>query len=62
MNFDPMPEAPARPQPRPVPRRVPTRIDEHPPFSPISVPSPESVGVVPPVVIPSPGEVGIDPK
>ena len=62
MNFDPAPQAHVPPQPRPAPRHVPTRLPDGKEFSPIRVPSPESVGVVPPVMIPSPSEVGIDPK
>jgi len=56
----PEPRAPAKP--RLVPTRIePVRVEEKK-FSPIAVPSPESVGVITPVKIPQPGEIGIDPK
>jgi hypothetical protein len=61
MNLDEPPRTPVANQPRPAPRRVPTRI-EATSFTPVSVPPPESVGVVTPVVIPSPDEVGVKVK
>lgn len=56
-----MPQAAAPVQPRPpvAPRRVPTRLPEPRAFTPVSIPSPEEIGVFVPVRIPEPDEIGI---